>query len=193
LRYADLIGGVLPNGSAVYATIVTYPFTAYGEVLPAAQQPNILARVSTFENPISSTAFTVAKSALDDCDKSDLLARFLSAMYAANLYLNNFQNQKCATKAIQTQLNVTSVTAALEYAAATNLTSGEISPDKKFTVNQEGLNNIIAVRAEFGGFSVASGFDFAAATAPGTGKLIDYSIRNKAVAMLKRKLLSVKC
>lgn len=114
-------------------------------------------------------------------------------MYAANLYLNNSQNQKCATKAIQTQLNVTSGTAALEYAAATNLTSGEISPDKNFTVSQAGLNNIIAVRQEFGGFNVASDFDFAAATAPGTGKLIDYSLRDKAVSILQRKLLSVRC
>ncbi len=178
MRYADLIGGVLPNGSAVYATILTYPFTAYGEVLPAAQQPNILARVSTFENPISSSAFTVAQSALDDCDQSDLLVRFLSAMYAANLYLNNFHNQKCATKAIQTQLNVTSATAALEYVAATNLTTGEVSPDKKFTVSQAGLNNIIAVRE---------------ATAPGTGKLIDYSLRDKAVSILQRNLLYVRC
>ncbi len=193
MRYADLIGGVLPNGSAVYATILTYPFTAYGEVLPAAQQPNILARVSTFENPISSSAFTVAQSALDDCDQSDLLVRFLSAMYAANLYLNNFHNQKCATKAIQTQLNVTSATAALEYVAATNLTTGEVSPDKKFTVSQAGLNNIIAVREEFGGFSVPSDFDFAAATAPGTGKLIDYSLRDKAVSILQRNLLYVRC
>lgn len=193
LRYSDLIGGVLPNGSAVYATILAYPFTAYGEVLPDTHQPNILARVSAFENPISSSAFTVAQSALEDCDQSDLLVRFLSAMYAANLYLNNSQNQKCATKAIQTQLNVTSGTAALEYAAATNLTSGEISPDKNFTVSQAGLNNIIAVRQEFGGFNVASDFDFAAATAPGTGKLIDYSLRDKAVSILQRKLLSVRC
>ena len=193
LRYADLINGVLSNGSAVYATILTYPFTAYGEVLPAAQHPNILARVSTFENPISSSAFTVAQSALDDRDQAHLLVRFLSAMYAANLYLNNFQNQKCAIKAIQTQLNVTSATAALEYVAATNLTSGEISPDKKFAVNQAGLNNIIAVRKEFGGFSVAPNFNFTSATAPGPGKLIDYSLRDKAVAKLQKKLLSVGC
>ena len=193
LRYADLVGGVLPNGSAVYATILTYPFVAYGEALPAAEQPNILARVSTFTNPISSSAFTVAQSALDDCNQADLLVRFLSAMYAANLYLNNFHNQKCATQAIQTQLGVTSATAALEYIAATNLTTGEISPDKKFTVSQAGLNNIIAVREEFGGFSVASDFDFAAATAPGTGKLIDYSLRDKAVSRLQKNLLSVRC
>lgn len=193
MRYADLIAGVLPNGSAIYATILTYPFTAYGEVLPAAQQPNILARVSTFENPISSSAFTVSQSALDDRDQSNLLVRFLSAMYGANLYLNNFQNQKCATKAIQTQLNVTSATATLEYAAATNFTSGEISPDEKFTVSQAGLSNIIAVREEFGGFSVASDFDFATATAPGISKLIDYSLRDEAVSILKRKLLSVRC
>lgn len=193
VRYADLAAGILPNGSAVYATILTYPFTAYGEVLPAAQQPNILARVSSFENPISSTALTVAQSALDDAEKPDLLVRFLSAMLTANMYLNNIQNQECATKAIQKQLNITSETAVLEYVASTNLTSGEISPGMNFTVNQAGLDNIIAVREEFRGFSVPADFDFAAATAPGTGKLIDYSLRDEAVLMLREELLSAGC
>ncbi|KUJ13651.1 uncharacterized protein LY89DRAFT_784538 [Mollisia scopiformis] len=193
LRYADLISEGLPNGSAVYATIVTYPFTAYGEVLPVHQQPNILARVSSFENPVSSSAFTIAQSALDDYGQSDLLVRFISAMYAANLYLNHPRNRECSTKAIQIQLNITTPTAALEYLAATNLTSGEVSPDKKFTVSQVGLKNIIAVREEFGGFSVPSDFDFVAATAPGPGKLIDYSVRDKAVSGLKRELLSAGC
>jgi hypothetical protein len=188
-----LTAGILPNGSAVYATIITYPFTAYGEVLPAAQQPNILARVSSFENPISSTALTVAQSAIDDSVKSDLLVRFLSAMPTANMYLNSIQNQKCATKAIQNQLNITSETAALEYAAATNLTTGEISPGVNFTVSQAGLDNVIAVREEFGGFSVPSDFDFAAATTPGSGKLIDYSLRDKALLMLREELLGVEC
>jgi hypothetical protein len=114
-------------------------------------------------------------------------------MYAANLYLNNVHNKNCTLKAIQNQLNITSTTALLEYAAATNLVSGEISPGKNFTVSQAGLENIIAVREEFGGFSVASNFSFAAAIAPGTGQLIDYSIRDKAVAALKRKLLYTKC
>lgn len=193
MRYADLIAGILPNGSAVYATIVTYPFTAYGEVLPDDQQPKILARVSSFENPISSSAFTIAQPSLTDDKKADLLVRFLGAMLAAKMYLNNASHQECTTKAIETQLNVTYDTAALEYAAATNLTTGEVSPGMNLTVNQAGLENIIAVREEFGGFSVPSGFDFAAATTPGSGKLIDYSIRDKAILTLREELLCVEC
>ena len=114
-------------------------------------------------------------------------------MYAANLYLNNPSNQNCSTQAIQAQLNVTTATAALEYAAATNATSGEVSPDGKFSVNQEGLSNIIAVREEFGGFSVGSDFNFTAATEPGSEKLINYSLRDRAVEILQESLLTVGC
>lgn len=162
-------------------------------MLPAAQRLNILARLSSYENPISSTALTIAQSSLANSTKSDLLTRFVSAMYAANLYLNNVHNKKCAVKSIQKQLNITAATALLEYEAATNLTTGEISPGGNFTVNQAGLKNIIAVRQEFGGFTVPSNFSFGAAIVPGAGKLIDYSIRDKAVAALKSKLLSTKC
>jgi hypothetical protein len=112
---------------------------------------------------------------------------------AANMFLNNIRNEECATKAIQAQLNITSDTAVLEYAAATNLTSGESSPGMNLTVNQAGLDNVISVRQEFEGFSVPSDFDFASATAPGSGKLIDYSLRDKAVLMLREELLGVEC
>ncbi len=132
------------------------------------------------------------QSSIDDCAKADLIVRFLAAMWAANLYLNDSLTKECATKAIQAQLNVTAATAALEYAAATNSVTGEISGGI-FEVNQLGLNNIIAVRQEFGGFSVPAAFDFAAATAPGPGKLIDYSLRNEAFLLLKPELLSIGC
>jgi len=192
LRYADLVNGVLPNGTAVYATILTYPFTAEGETL-TAHKPNILARVSDYENPVSSSAFTVAQSSLGDCDKTDILVRFLGAMYAANLYLNNSAKKTCAISAIKAQLGVSAATALLEYAAAVNTVSGEVSPGGKFTVSTPGLNNIIAVREEFGGFTVASSFNFAAATLPGQGKLIDYSLRDAAVASLQTHLLQKSC
>jgi hypothetical protein len=81
----------------------------------------------------------------------------------------------------------------LEYTAATSPVSGEVSPGGKFTVNQPGLKNVIAVRKEFGGFNVPATFDFNAATIPGTGKLIDYSVRDAAVARLKIYLLAKSC
>jgi len=184
-----LTAGKLSNGTAVYATILTYPFTAEGTELPAAQRPNILARISNVVNPISSSAFTVSQSALGNPAKVDGLTRFLGAMYTANLFLQSPMNAECSIAAIQTQLTLTAATANLEYTAATSIDSGEISPGGNFTVNQEGLNNVIAVRNQFGGFTVPSNFDFDAATTPGEGKLIDYSIQNAAVAGLKEFLL----
>lgn len=199
MRYADLVNGVLPNGTAVYATILTYPFTGEGETLAAGAQPNILARVSDFENPVSSSAFTIAESSLADCDKTDILVRFLSAMYAANLYLNNPLAKECSTTAIKTQLGISAATAALEYTAATSNISGEISPGKllhsDFTVSTAGLNNIIAVREEFGGFTTTANYNaaVAGATVPGAGNLIDYSLRDAAVATLQQWLLLEGC
>jgi len=144
-------------------------------------------------NPISSSALTVAQSAVENPLKADALKRFLGAMYAANLFLQSPSKKKCSLTAIRTQLNITAATAQLEYAAATSSVSGEINPGGNFTVNQQGLQNIIAVRSQFGGFTVPSNFDFQAATTPGEGKLIDYSIRNAAVAGLKKALLHKRC
>jgi hypothetical protein len=188
-----LTAGALANGSAVYATILTYPFTAEGEELPQAQRPNILARVSDTVNPISSSAFTTSEATLDNQDKKDLLTRFISAMYAANLLLNSPSKKKCAVAAIQNQLGISAATALLEYTAATSTVSGEVSPGGKFTVNQAGLNNVIAVREQFGGFTVPADFDFKAATVPGDGKLIDYSVRNDAVTRFLPYLLAQLC
>ncbi|EMC92465.1 hypothetical protein BAUCODRAFT_290407 [Baudoinia panamericana UAMH 10762] len=58
-RYQYLCAGQLPNGTAVYATILTYPFTANGE----APSPSfkILAMVSDFVDPYASSAFTVSE------------------------------------------------------------------------------------------------------------------------------------
>jgi hypothetical protein len=194
LRYADLIAGTLPNGTEVFATIVTYPFTAEGEVLPATQKPNILARVSDFVNPISSSAFTTRESAITNQTESSLLTRFVSAMYAANLFLQNPNNKHCATSLIAKQLQVSTAAAQLEYAAATDPHTGEVSPGGDFTVSVPGLLNVISVRNEFGGFSgLPSNFNFLAAITPGPGKLIDYTIRNAAVASLKKSLLYQKC
>jgi hypothetical protein len=156
-----LIAGKLPNGTVVDVTILVYPFTAFGEVLTPQQRPNILARVSDIVGPISSSAFTVSETALENCSKSDLLGRFIGAMYAANIVLLHPSKKTCSIQAIQNQLNVTTNTALLEYTAVTDPISGEISPDRKFTVNQAGLNTIVTVREKFGGFaSLPPNFNF---------------------------------
>jgi hypothetical protein len=189
-----LVAGKLPNGTAVYATILVYPFTAEGEALAAAQRPNILARVSDVVDPISSSAFTARQSALSNCTENDVLVRFMSAMYTANLYLRNPTKKTCSLRAIGKQLNVTTTVAQLEYNAATAADTGEVSPGGTFTVSQTGLLNVIAVREEFNGFSsLPSDYNFTAAMVPGEGKLIDYSIRDLAVAGLKKHLLKRTC
>jgi hypothetical protein len=171
-----------------------YPFTAEGEVLPTAQKPNILARVSDIVDPISSSAFTARQSALSNCTEKDVLVRFMSAMYAANLYLCNPTKKTCSMRAIGKQLNVSAAVAQLEYNAATAADTGEVSPGGTFTVSQTGLQNVVAVREEFNGFSsLPSDYNFTAAIVPGEGKLIDYSIRDLAVAGLKKDLLKTTC
>lgn len=189
-----MVAGNLPNGTAVYATILTYPFTAEGEVLTAAQRPNILARVSDFVNPVSSSAFTARQSALSNSTEEDLLARFVSAMYAANLYLHDPGKENCSKIAIEKQLNVSTTVAQLEYSAATAHDTGEVSPGGNFTVSETGLLNVIAVREEFDGFAnLPSDYNFTAAIIPGKGQLIDYSIRDAAVAILQKDLLETTC
>ncbi|ORY70882.1 uncharacterized protein BCR38DRAFT_415336 [Pseudomassariella vexata] len=193
-RYADLLSGTTSNGSAVYATILNYPFTVQGQSLPDGQAPNILARVSDHVAPITSSAFTVRESALSDAAESTLLARFMASMYAANLFLLNANNANCSIGAMAAQLGVTATIAALEYASVTNSLSGEVSPGGNFTVNKEGILNDIAVRASFGGFSgVSDGFDYVAALEPGSGNLIDYSIRDAAVALYDSSTIVGNC
>ena len=178
--------GSLPNGSSVYATILTYPFTAEGSILVASQRPNILAWVSDFIAPFSSSAFTVRQAALSDSAKTDILNRFLASFYAANQYLADPAHVNYSVNAIARQLNISRDVAALEYQAATNPISGEVSPGSNFTVNRQGLLNVIDVRSQFGGFSgVPVEFNFAEAIIPGPGKLVDYSVRDAAIALVK--------
>jgi len=174
--------------------MLVYPFTAEGEVIPTSQRPNILARVSGSVDPVSSSAFTVRQTALSNCTEKDVLVRFMSAMYAANLYLHNPTKKTCSLRAIGQQLNLSATVAQLEYNTATAIDTGEVSLGGNFTVSQMGLLNVIAVREEFGGFSsLPSDFNFTAAIAPGEGQLIDYSIRDLAVAGLKKYLLKAAC
>lgn len=108
-------------------------------------------------------------------------------MYAASRFLLNPANARCSVKAIAGQLGVSLDVANKEYASATNALSGEISPGGSFTFNEEGLLNDVMVRSTFGGFSgVADDFNFTEALQPGMGKLIDYSIRDSAIALCQR-------
>lgn len=170
----------------MYATLLTYPFTVESQSLPAGQAPNVLARVSDYIAPITSSAFTVRQSSLSDKAKSALLTRFLASMYAASRFLLNPANAKCSVKAIASQLGVSLDVARKEYASVTNTVSGEISPGGIFTFNEVGLLNDVMVRSSFGGFSgVPDDFNFTEALQPGRGKLVDYSIQDAAVALCK--------
>lgn len=186
-RYADLISGSLPNGSEVYATILTYPFTLEGEALPQGEAPNVLARVADYIAPITSSAFMAREDSLSNSTETALLTRFVAAMLAANVFLNDPSQANCSIKAISLQLNITDELAAKEYASATNNISGEVSVGGNFTVDQLGALNDVDIRKEFDGFSdLSENFDFAAALDPGEGKLIDYSILNAAVKLFEK-------
>ncbi|KAK4909039.1 hypothetical protein LTR49_022138 [Elasticomyces elasticus] len=183
IRYADLVAGSLPNGTAVYATILTYPFTSEARDAPEAQRPIVLASVSDFIQPFTSSAFTVREDALEDIAQRALIRTFMAAMYSANQYLATPARQGCSIEAIQDQLKVSITVAKSAYLSATDPLTGETSPGGNFTVNRQGLQNVIDVRSQFGGFaSVPAGFNFDKAIVPGLGKLIDYSARDEALA-----------
>lgn len=186
-RYADLIAGMLPNGSDVYATILAYPVTIEGEALAAETAPIILARISDYIAPITSSSFMVQESSLSNKTQAALLARFVASMLAANTFLQDPGNANCSISAIAAQLGVSEDVAANEYAAVTNSASGEVSPGGNFTINQEGAMNDVQVRQDFDGFSgLPAGFDFEGALEPGKGNLIDYSIRDAAVRLYEK-------
>lgn len=115
-------------------------------------------------------------------------------MLAANRFLLNPKNKACSIQAIAQQLGVSQAIATQEYGSATNPISGEISPPlNDFTVNQTGIMNDVVIRSKFGGFTVASGFNFTEALIPGHGKLIDYSVKNAAVAEYHRRPFKGNC
>ncbi|KAM0519056.1 hypothetical protein ACHAPE_004049 [Trichoderma viride] len=193
-RYSALVNEALPNGTAVYATILTYPFTVEGEALPTGEAPNILARISEFVKPVTSSAFTIRESSLSNKTETALLTRFMASMHAANRFLLHPKNKACSIQALAKQLGVSQAVATQEYASATNPVSGEISPPlNDFTVNQTGIMNDVVVRNKFGGFTVPSGFNFTEALIPGTGKLIDYSVKKAAIAEYHRHHLNGNC
>ncbi|KIW27819.1 uncharacterized protein PV07_07522 [Cladophialophora immunda] len=195
IRYADLVNGSLPDGTPVYATIFTYPFTSEGSVLPAAQRPNILASIVDFIQPFTSSAFTIREDALNNSTQRALARKFTSAMYAANKYLASPSHKTCSINSIAKQLNVSTAAATSAYNSATDPLTGETSsPGGNFTVNRQGILNVIDVRSQFGGFSsVPTGFSYADAIIPGTGQLIDYSLLDEALSSLVSYTPSSKC
>ncbi|UKZ84406.1 uncharacterized protein TrAFT101_000317 [Trichoderma asperellum] len=193
-RYSALVNEVLPNGTAVYATILTYPFTVESEALPSGEAPNILARISDVVAPVTSSAFTIRESSLSSTVETAILTRFMASMHAANKFLLNPKNKACSIQALAKQLGVSQAVAIEEYASATNPVSGEISPPlNDFTVNQTGIMNDVNIRNKFGGFKVPSDFNFTAALVPGTGKLIDYSVKAAAIAEYYKHPLNGNC
>lgn len=167
---------------------MNYPFTVEGEALTNGRAPNILARISDTVAPITSSAFTIAQSSLANLSKDWLLIRFLASMYGANRFLQNSNNAACSINAIAAQLGVSHDIATTEYASVINRVTGEVSPGGNFTVNQEGILNDFKIRQKFGGFAnLPADFDVSAALTPGYGKLIDYVLRDAAVALYKWK------
>ncbi|KAH7036011.1 uncharacterized protein B0I36DRAFT_286611 [Microdochium trichocladiopsis] len=181
-RYSALLTGQLPNGTAVYATILNYPFTEQAAALNTGKAPSILGAVADVVAPITSSAFTIRQQSLADPVTHDRLVRFTQSMYAANEYLLEPRNKECAVSAIAAQLNITSAIAQSAYTDAINSLTGEVSPDGSFGVSTQGIRNVKDVRAQYGGFAGApAGLDFDAALRPGPGQLIDYGIRDEAV------------
>jgi hypothetical protein len=193
-RYAALLNGALPNGTAVYATILLYPFTVEGEALPQGKALNILANVSDTIAPITSSSFITNTSFVTDAKEKPLLTRFVASMYAANKALLDPRYKSCAIQAIQEELSVSQAVAAQEYAEATSALTGEVSPGGDFTVNPTGISNDVLVRSEFGGFASApANFNFTQALVPGPGQLIDYAVRDAAVASVQRHPIHGNC
>lgn len=194
-RYADLLNGTLPNGTDVYATILTYPFTSEASVVPEKQRPNILATVSDFIQPFSSSAFTIREALLNNSTERAKGRIFMAAMYSANKYLANPSHMNCSIQAIAKQLNVSTQAATSAYESAINPLTGETSsPGGNFTLNRQGLLNVIDVRSQFGGFNkTPATFDYADAILPGPGKLIDYTLRNEALQSVIQFTPSSQC
>jgi hypothetical protein len=67
-------------------------------------------------------------------------------------------------------------------------------PTNNFTFNHVGIMNDVQIRQEFGGFaSVPANFNFTTALIPGTSQLIDYSVRDAAVAAFNSHPLLGNC
>ncbi|KAK8060967.1 hypothetical protein PG996_010897 [Apiospora saccharicola] len=91
-RYQALLDGHLSNGSVAYATVLTYPYTAYltrDANTSVSSGPHILARVSDFIAPFPSQALTVRTSTIANANTPAYRAAvsFVRAMLRANRLL----------------------------------------------------------------------------------------------------------
>lgn len=138
--------------------------------------------------PYTSNVFTVDGTTLSNTTKTATYQRFISAMHAANLFLAKPSKRNCSIAAVTAQLGVGMKVAAEQVAATTNVLTGETAEVlyKNFSVSRIGLLNVIDLRSQFGGFNVPSGFGFADAIVPGAGKLVDYSVLEKALKGKRR-------
>lgn len=187
MRNVDLLNGRLPNGTQVFGTLLTYPFTENDVALNASARPNILARAVDYVNPFLSEVFTVRTASLNNTSEFDMIVRFQSAMLAANMYLNDTRNGNCSVLAIQKTLNISEAVAESQYYAAIDPLTGETtSPGGNFTLNRQALLNVIDLRSQYDGFDdLPDNFNFIdELVTPGTDKFIDYRVRDAAVAGL---------
>ncbi|TCD69138.1 hypothetical protein EIP91_008614 [Steccherinum ochraceum] len=183
-RFDFLSKGSLADGTAVFATILTYPFTALAS---AATPPlPILARISDFVAPFFSTALTIRTSDADpSTDPTSPIIRFVAAFLAANRFLSDPANKACVIQALAVENGITVEVADAEYAAATDPITGEVS-QVDFTPSRLGLFNVIDIRMLSSGFTGAgSEFDFVSASEEGLGMLLDLRIRDAALALVK--------
>ncbi|EJD43195.1 hypothetical protein AURDEDRAFT_89067 [Auricularia subglabra TFB-10046 SS5] len=184
-RFQFLSNGTLPDGTPVFGTILTYPFSTDTELAAHLDPPlPILARVSDFVNPFSSSALTVASSAFDNLTPASPHARAIAAMLSANRFLAS--GGPCSRAAIAAELGLPadSDVVSAELAALTDPATGETA-QTDFEVNPLALFNVIDVRTLQNGFAGAGErFDFVDAITPGAGKLIDYRLRDIAKTML---------
>ncbi|KAF4547891.1 Hypothetical protein D9617_34g040710 [Elsinoe fawcettii] len=184
-RYTALLNGTFA-GQPTYATLLTWPFSAYADALPAAQRLNVLTRVSDLIAPYTSTCVTASGPGLANPVTRDKIVRFTAALLDANRFLasSDKRDQECARKVITRFLNVTEAVGRAEYEAITDEVTGEITRGQKgnLTVDQVGTVNVINERLEFGAFpNVTRGFDFVEAIRPGRGKVVDDSVLREAV------------
>ncbi|KZV96662.1 hypothetical protein EXIGLDRAFT_608932 [Exidia glandulosa HHB12029] len=183
LRFANLAAGSLPDGTPVFGTILTYPFTGMAAHLDTPLPE--LARASTFVAPFSSSSVTVATSAFDDLSPASPHVRATAALLAANRFLASQDPAQiqCSRAAIASELGIAPDSTLLdaEFMAATAPVTGETA-QVDFEVNSVGLWSVVDLRAQQQAFAGAGDrFNFVDALQPGPGQLIDNRMGDAAI------------
>ncbi|KAH8075850.1 hypothetical protein BXZ70DRAFT_711752 [Cristinia sonorae] len=183
-RFQLLSQGSLADGTPVFATILTYPFTS---LATTANPPlPILARVSDFVAPFFSSAITVRSEDADpSANPSSTIPRFVAALLGASRFLGDPANKLCSIQAIATDNGFSDTVAEAAYLSATNSVSGETA-QVDFEPSRLGILNVVDVRMLSGGFAQAGlAFDFADALVPGDGLLLDLRVRDVALGLVQ--------